>query len=61
MVILKQFIPAPESLLLKATFFLLNGIVFADFLIDSKPLLHIIIAGSFLLLSLIAYCIKKDL
>lgn len=59
MVILKQFVPAPESLLLKATFFLLNGIVFADFLIDSKTLLHIIIAGSFLLLSLIAYCIKK--
>lgn len=60
MLIFKQFFPIPDNFLLKATFFLLNGILFAGFLVDSKPLLHVIIAGSFLLLSLIAYCIKKN-
>ncbi|NBP02891.1 MAG: hypothetical protein EBU90_22800 [Proteobacteria bacterium] len=59
MIVLKQFITIPDNFLLKATFFLINGIFFADLLIHSKPLLHIILGCSFSLLILITYCIKK--
>lgn len=60
MLILKQFVSIPQNTLLKATFFLLNGIFLASLLIDSDILLHIIIGGSLLAITLITYWIKRN-